>query len=87
MPSYKNAMELLVEEQFDKIAGSLGCCTCDSCRNDIIAFALNQLPPKYVATDRGEVYSKTYTLRSQHLTDIMTAIAKGATVVREHPRH
>ena len=87
MPSYKNVMELLVEEQFDKMAGSLDCCTCDACRNDIIAFALNQLPPKYVATDKGEVYSKTFSLRSQHLADIMTAITKGANLVRKHPRH
>ena len=62
-------------------------CTCEACRNDIIAYALNQLPPKYVATRKGEVYSKTFILRNQHYADIMAALAKGAKVVSDHPRH
>jgi len=87
MADYKNIMEELVEEEFDAAAPGLNCCTCEACRNDIIAFALNQLPPKYVATRKGEVYSKTFILRNQHYADIMAALAKGANLVRENPRH
>lgn len=87
MSSYRNVMETIVEEEYSKVASSLGCCRCDVCRNDIIAYALNQLPAKYVATREGEVYSKTYILRSQHMTDIIAALTKAAKVVNEHPRH
>ena len=87
MAEYKNIMENLVEEEFDRAQGSLNCCTCEACRNDIMAYALNQLPPKYVATRKGEVYSKTFILRNQHYADIMAALAKGAKVVSDHPRH
>ena len=65
----------------------MDCCTCDDCRNDMIAYALNQLPPKYVATRKGEVYSKTFILRNQHRTDIMAALTKAAKIVKENPRH
>lgn len=87
MPQYKNVMENLVEEEYSRVASTLGCCTCKKCRCDIIAYALNMLPPKYVATNRGEVYSKTFILRNQHRTDIMAALAKAAAIVREQPRH
>ena len=87
MSEYKNIMESLVEEEFERAAATLGCCTCEACRNDIIAYALNQLPPKYVATRKGEVYSKTFILRNQHYADIMAALAKGAKVASDHPRH
>ena len=87
MSEYRNIMESLVEEEFERAAATLGCCTCEACRNDIIAYALNQLPPKYVATRKGEVYSKTFILRNQHYADIMAALAKGAKVFSDHPRH
>lgn len=87
MSEYKNIMEELVEEEFDRAADTLNCCHCEACRNDIIAYALNQLPPKYVATHTGEVYSKTFALRNQHYVDIMAALAKGVNLVRENPRH
>lgn len=87
MSQYKNIMEDLVLEEFDRAALTLNCCTCEDCRNDIIAYALNQLPPKYVATRTGEVYSKTFILRNQHYADVMAALTKGARLVADHPRH
>jgi competence protein ComFB len=36
---------------------------------DILALALNRLPPKYVSTARGEVFAKTQ-LRSQVESDV-----------------
>ncbi len=87
MVNYRNVMENLVEEIYDEVAPSLKCCTCETCRGDMIAYALNQLPPKYVVTDKGEVYSKMYVLRNQHRTDIMASLTKAAKLVQEHPRH
>lgn len=87
MPVYRNVMESLVEEKVDKILHTLDCCQCDQCRNDIVAYALNQLPTKYVVTQQGEAYSKIYVLSVQHDADILAAITAGANLVREHPRH
>lgn len=87
MPSYKNMMEILVENKFDDIIDTFDCCQCKQCRDDIIAFSLNRLPPKYVVTREGEAYSKVYALGLQHDADIVSALTLGAKVVREHPRH
>ena len=87
MKLYVNMMESFVEEVLEKMAPELGCCTCEQCRGDIIAWALNQLPPKYVATRAGGAISKADALRIQHLTDARTAIIQGAELVKEHPRH
>ena len=85
--NYKNVMETLVEETYDKVGSSLDCCNCSRCRDDIIAYALNQLPPKYVATPQGVIYFKTYSLGIQHNADIMAALMKGANIVKGNPRH
>ena len=84
---YRNLMEDIVLQNVDTVMAAEGGCTCDACKSDVIAYALNQLPPKYVATRKGEVYSKTFILRNQHYADIMAALAKGAKVVSDHPRH
>ena len=76
---YKNVMEDLVEFRFDEIQSTLDCCTCEHCRNDIIAYALNLLPQKYVVSDKGAV--------AQHSSDIMAALTKGAEIVKKSPRH
>jgi len=87
LKQYENVMETIVEEAWDKVGPELDCCQCEQCRNDIIAWALNQLPPRYVATHSGKAISKADTLRIQHLTDVRTALVQGARIVKEHPRH
>lgn len=87
MLHYHNTMEQLVEQRFTELAPTLGCCTCEICRNDIIAYALNHLPCKYVVSNAGVVYSKLFSLSQQHDTDIVAAITLGANTVRDNPRH
>ncbi len=87
MQTYKNMMENLVEDEYERAAASLGCCQCPQCRGDVIAYALNSLPTKYVSTQKGEVYSKLFMLRGEYRTAIMAALVKGAAVVKENPRH
>ena len=87
MKKYENMMETIVEEELDAMAPELECCTCEQCRNDMTAWALNQLPPKYVVTQAGGAISKADTMRIQHLTDVRTALVQAAQMVKEHPRH
>lgn len=87
MRPYRNVMELLVEQQLDAMAPALHCCLCPICRNDMIAYALNQLPPHYVVSDQGELYLKAMALDSQPATDLITAITLAVRVVSANPRH
>lgn len=87
MRKYENMMESIVEEELDIMAPELECCTCEQCRNDMAAWALNQLPPKYVVTQAGSAISKADTMRIQHLTDVRTALVQAAQMVKENPRH
>jgi competence protein ComFB len=52
----------------DALAGAT-----EQLRNDIMAIALNSLPPKYVTTEQGEIFSKTQ-LRAQVETDVYREI-------------
>ena len=84
---YRNVMEELVEEVYEDMKPYADCCTCELCHADIVACALNMLPPKYAATRAGVSLSKASQLRSQALADIQTALAKAMQIVKEHPRH
>ncbi len=87
MQNYVNMMEAMVEETIQVMEDGLDCCMCPQCRSDIAAYALNHLPPRYVATRAGRAISKADTLRIQHLTDVRTAVVQAAQMVKENPRH
>ena len=87
MKIYKNIMEDLVEEQFDEMKDSLECCTCEQCRGDMIAYALNQLPPKYVVSHTGELITKLNNLKVQNMTDVCRCLIEASKIVKENPRH
>ena len=87
MKKYVNVMESIVEETLDSMSGILDCCLCEQCRNDIIAFALNNLPTRYVVTESGGLISKADTMRTQHTADVRTNIIRAAQIINQHPRH
>ncbi|NLJ99811.1 MAG: late competence development ComFB family protein [Clostridia bacterium] len=83
-----NFMEICVLEFLEDILEHHpDVCKCKNCREDIAAYALNQLQPKYTTTDLGHLYSKAATLDSQRRTDIFRAIAQGIQCVKDKPRH
>ena len=52
-----------------------------------MAIALNSLPPKYIVTEKGLLYSRISNFNQQFNADVVAAIAKGIKVVNENPRH
>lgn len=62
-------------------------CQCDVCKHDIVAIALNNLPPKYVVREQGELYSKINSLDTQYRVDVITALTRAIMIVKDHPRH
>lgn len=82
-----NVMEQLVMDCINHNIDSINCCSCEQCRADIAAFVLNRIPPKYVATETGELYSKVNNMNQPMETEIMVEVIKAAEIVKEKPRH
>lgn len=87
MPEIKNYMEVCVKDMIMPVLKEINSCTCSKCRFDITAIALNSLPPKYVVTKKGQLYTKLSALQQQFDVDIISAITKAAVIVSRAPRH
>ncbi len=87
MSEIKNYMEVIVQNLMPEILEDIKMCKCDICKMDICALALNDLPPQYVVTEKGEIYSKINSLRQQFEVDVISAITKAAVLVKRNPRH
>jgi len=87
MPQLKNYMEEIVFAQIKEVLSDINMCTCEKCLLDVAAIALNDLPPKYIVTDKGELYSKINALSQQFEVNVIAAITKAAVIVKRKPRH
>lgn len=88
MVELKNYMEELVWDHLDRVLDQYpAVCRCEKCRYDMAALALNNLPPRYVVTDKGKTYTKVKTLEQQFETDIITAITQAVEKVAHAMRH
>ncbi|EGD47255.1 Late competence development protein ComFB [Ruminiclostridium papyrosolvens DSM 2782] len=87
MVTLKNYMEEVVFNLIDGVLDDISMCKCELCVKDIAALALNSLPPKYIASEKGELYSKVNSLRNQFEVDVILAITKAAVLVKKTPRH
>lgn len=83
----KNYMEEVVLNLMDDVLDDINMCKCEACVMDIAALALNDLPPKYIATEKGELYSKVNSLKNQFEVDVIAALTKAAVLVKRSPRH
>lgn len=80
-------MEEIVFNQIKDVLDDINVCKCEKCMLDIAAIALNDLPPKYIVTEKGELYSKINALKQQFEVDVVAAITKAAVLVKRRPRH
>lgn len=83
----QNMMEAVVEEKLEEVLGKFDCCKCEICKADMKCFALNKLPPKYVATRMGSMYARLENTAFQNEADVVTAVIKAIDLVSQHPRH
>ncbi len=83
-----NCMEEIVWSLMDEILEKYPeACKCESCLNDIAALALNDLPPKYVTREKGQVYARLPLLESQYKADVFSALTKAINKVKKSPHH
>jgi competence protein ComFB len=87
MVTLKNYMEEIVLNLMEGVLDDINMCKCELCVKDIAALALNDLPPKYIVSEKGELYSKVNSLKSQFEVDVIAAITKAAVLVKRSPRH
>ena len=83
----ENIMQLLVEEKADQYMTLFGLCRCSRCRNDVLALALNQLPPKYVVMPVRELTPRLSIYEGRFNSAVTAQILRACKEVLEHPRH
>lgn len=79
-----NIMEEIVLSKLDSVLSRFQCCRCDRCKKDIVALALNKLPPKYMVLSHGQVPPD---IDAQTNAQVVTAMIQAAIRVRAKPRH
>lgn len=82
-----NIMEDIVKSTIDEVLENYDCCKCEKCKSDMITYALNKLPPRYVINNDGEAMARFALSRSQEQAEVLTAIVKAIQVVSNNPRH
>lgn len=83
-----NRMEAMVEQAVDETLGrEKNICSCERCKHDITALALNMLPSRYVVTILGEAVTNVDLESNQWKADIMMAVYRAIEIVRGRPRH
>lgn len=84
----RNVMEALVDGALDEELGQVPeVCACDRCRIDMKAFALNNLPARYVVDEPEAVRATLETLVAPLRGDVRYSVRSAIQVVGARPRH
>lgn len=84
----KNITQDIVFEKLDEMLPNISeICTCERCKYDIMAIALNNLPPRYVVTERGAIFTRVSSLDVQIAADTITELTRAIEQVKREPRH
>ena len=80
-----NVMELLVNELLDDVVAKCHGCTCEVCRSNVFAIALNNLPARYI-TDHSRFVMVAQGTRDEYGSLIRRKIADAVEHVKRSPR-
>ena len=85
---YQNYMEKVVVDNLNSVLNQFpNMCHCELCREDVVAWALNRLAPKYVVTELGLSYTKLNQLAVQAQADVTVKLTQAVQIVAANPRH
>jgi len=82
-----NKMENAVKQMAEQMMSGSGVCSFSRCLLDVLALALNTLPPKYVVTNIGNAVTNVDLDSSQWKANVTMAICNAINVVKDRPRH
>lgn len=86
-PAIRNAIEDHVVEAYDQLVVHFkDFCGCDTCRLDVLVFALNRLPPRYVIGREGAVVTDVNLDKDQSRAAIEVTVMEGIRKVNLAPR-
>ncbi|MFH1094462.1 MAG: CheR family methyltransferase [Candidatus Omnitrophota bacterium] len=84
----RNIMEDIVKKYLDEmLALRFDICTCEICRQDVIAYALSRLPAKYVTSDSEAVYAIMQQVRVEQSSLILKELVEAISIISKKPRH
>lgn len=84
----RNAVEDHAVEAYDHLVGHFpDFCGCETCRLDVLVYALNRLPPRYVVGRAGSVVTDVNLDKDQNRAAIDVAVMEGIRKVNLAPRH
>lgn len=88
MYNLSNFNELMVKRALEEYLPKSNLpCKCEKCQADIIAFALNRLPPRYFVSLKGEVMTH---FESQMVPDrarVLSEVVSAAQIISAYPSH
>lgn len=83
-----NYMEEVVKDTLEKLLSKKqDICKCQKCKLDMMAHALNRLPPKYVVSDKGIVFTKLQEVEIQFRADVTKELTRAIEHVSKNPQH
>jgi competence protein ComFB len=84
----QNYMEDVVQDELELLLSERdNICKCQKCKYDMMVLALNHLPPQYVITNRGRLYTKLNEQEAQFKADVVKELTKAITKVSRNPQH
>ncbi|HOU35776.1 MAG TPA: late competence development ComFB family protein [Candidatus Omnitrophota bacterium] len=84
----QNYMEDVVQDELEMLLSERDdICKCQKCKYDIMVMALNRLPPQYVITNRGRLYTKLTEQETQFKADVVKELTKAILKVSRNPQH
>ena len=86
-PGDLNVMQVLVEEKAPKYVQMFGLCTCKRCMEDVKAYTLNHLPPKYVVLEPNDRVPRLTVYEGKFSSDITAQLLQACKAVHETPHH
>ncbi len=83
-----NYMEDIVRDEIEKLlTDTKDICQCQKCKLDMAAWALNRLPPQYIVTDKGRIYTKLNEQNVQFHVDVIREVTRAILNVGKNPQH
>lgn len=84
----QNVMEAIIISVYEQYERELDMkCTCEQCRSDVIALALNRTKPRYITKDAHSPYVRaTIESDTQELIHLLATVTQAASFVSDNPQ-
>lgn len=84
----RNIMELIITSVYEQHENELDMkCTCEQCRNDVLALALNRTKPRYITNEaHGPYVRAAIESDTQELIHLLATVTQAASFVSDNPQ-